>query len=97
MVYKTNTRTIELKPDKTFNIKEENSIIQGTYSKSILDTNKFIITFKADNSFLMYFDLDAGILVGNTTDTETLQNFRKQSSQSFFRNIIKKLFSVIKF
>lgn len=97
MVYRLSNKSIDLRPDRTFTIQEQENIISGTYVKSILDTNKFIITFTTtEKKFLMYFDLDMGIVTGDTEGTQKLKSFGKQTIQSVLRDKINKLISVVK-
>jgi len=97
MQYRLSNKTIDLKTDKTFCIQEGKKIISGTYIKSILDTNKFIVTFiTKEEKFLMYFDLDMGIVTGDTESTQKLESFGKETAKSFLRDKIDKFISVVK-
>lgn len=97
MVLRLNNKIIDLKPNRTFIITENNKILEGTYVKSVLDTNKFIATFKTnDKKFLMYFDLDNSIVAGEDIGVQKLQSFSKQSFKNILRNIFGNFVSIIK-
>lgn len=92
-----NGKTIKLNPDKTFSIIHLNHKTTGTYVKSILDTNKFIVTFTSNTEkFLMYFDVDSNTVIGEDKNILKLKGSRKKTSESISRNIITKLVSIIK-
>lgn len=97
MVLRLNNKIIDLKPNRTFTITENNRVLTGSYVKSVLDTNKFITTFKIDNKkFLMYFDLDNNIVAGEDIGVQKLQSLSKQSFKNFLRNIFGNFILIIK-
>ena len=91
-----NGKTIKLNPDKTFSIIHLNHKTTGTYVKSILDTNKFIVTFTSNTGkFLIYFDVDNNTVIGEDKNILKLKSFKKKSLKSISRDIVNKLSSVV--
>jgi len=97
MIYKlADGRVVDLMSNQAFTITNGRQIISGTYTKSILDTNKFIVNFNSNNKdFLLYFDLDSNITIGEGSGIIKLNSLGKQSSKSILRNMFNKLSFII--